>query len=61
MEKLLAPIELEDADLEMVAGGVQDITIGVIASAANGVASEAEVAINQNNAVAQVVSNFLNG
>jgi hypothetical protein len=58
MEKLLAPIELEDADLEIVAGGVLNINIGTVNAVAVG---EAEVAINQNNAVAQTVSNFLNG
>jgi len=61
MEKLLAPIELEDADLEIVAGGVLNINIGTAIAEANGVAGEAEITVNQNNAVAQTVSNFQNG
>ena len=61
MEEFIVPIELDDADLDSVAGGVGNVNITALVSQANAVASEAEVTINTNNALAQVVSNFQNG
>jgi len=61
METLLEPIELDDADLVAVVGGLADINIGILSSNANGTLSENEVVVAAFNAVVNNQSNFLNG